>query len=109
MKSDMAAALSSAKGTSCAELISAERVAGLWPRTWVAVGAGFQREEIKGVVLAHGFALSATAVSSLAEIAARVVGVGGRDRVLGAAARQEALRGLVGERRIRSIWASSSG
>jgi len=74
-------------------------VGGLRPERWILIGAGYSREDIKAALLGRGVPLISDAVSSLPELAQRLVGVQA-DRVLGPSARQEALRMLFSERRI---------
>jgi hypothetical protein len=76
-----------------------EELAGLRPRAWVCVGAGYSREEVKALVLARGRGFTAAAITSGAELAQRLAGVPA-ESVLGGLARQEALRILLAEPRI---------
>ncbi|MCM2277534.1 MAG: PD-(D/E)XK nuclease family protein [Oligoflexia bacterium] len=87
-----------------AELIPLERLAGLSPATWLAVGPGFAREEIKALLLESGSAFVADAVTTAPEIARKVLNASGRsigsEAVLESLGRQEVLRLLLGERRL---------
>jgi RecB family exonuclease len=79
-------------------LISDASLGGLRPRTWLSVGPGFAREEVKAHVLqSRGFV--SQAIVRVDEIATAVLGVRA-DRVLGSGSRQEALRILLAEPRI---------
>ncbi|MDR3608276.1 MAG: PD-(D/E)XK nuclease family protein [Oligoflexia bacterium] len=88
--------------------IPVDRVAGLWPRVWIAVGSGFSREELKSVILDAGYALTADAITSLTDVASKILTADrAADRaanpigaVLGSSSSQEALRRLVADRRI---------
>jgi len=72
---------------------------GLRPTTWLCVGAGYAREELKSIVLASGRGFVAEAVTTLDEIAARILNF---PQVLGSLARQEVFRLLLAESRISS-------
>src|SRR4051794_3816209 len=100
---------------SFAAALPLDRLAGLRPRAWVCVGAGFSREEVKALVLARGGALVGASITSVPELAERVVGATRRLRALeeapaerrparvsslGPLARQEALRLLLANPRI---------
>jgi hypothetical protein len=85
--------------------IPVDEVAGLWPKTWIAVGPGFAREEVKALILEQGRALTGRSITSLADIAAQILrhgaGPGARElELLSPSSRQEALRRLVADRRI---------
>ncbi len=81
--------------------IPVEMCLGLRPKVWLAVGAGFSREDFKAALLASGRGFVAEAVTSLEEIAEKIVRAAAtpeaaaRLRVLDPPARQEALRMLV--------------
>ena len=82
--------------------IALNEVTGLEPTTWVSVGPGFSREEIKELLLSAGTGgLVAQAVTNPAEIAAQIVMVRlGAIELLGPISRQEALRRLLSDRRV---------
>lgn len=78
---------------------------GLRPNTWLCVGAGYAREELKSILLASGSGFVAEAVTTVDEIAARILSFPQKKnlpRVLGSLARQEVLRLLLAESRISS-------
>lgn len=95
-----------------ADRIQAEQIAGLSPRRWVAVGPGFSREDVKAVILLSGRGWVGEAVTTLQEIAWKIVvapsseGGGKADRrvpaILGAAGRQDLLKLLLSDSRISS-------
>ena len=69
---------------------------GLEPRAWLAVGAGYSREDIKNLLLSRGQGFVGEAISSLQEIALKLIGSQlGNVRVLGPLSRQELLRTLL--------------
>lgn len=78
--------------------IPLDEVTGLEPQTWISVGTGYSREEIKELLLAAGRGgIVASAVTNPAEIAA---GICGGIELLGPISRQEALRRLLADRRV---------
>jgi hypothetical protein len=87
------------------KLISDCPIGGLEPRTWVCVGPGYAREEVKATLLSRGIGFTSAAIVQPEELYAYVAGVR-FDRVLAgsrsALARQEILRILLGESRISS-------
>ncbi|MGZ3709882.1 MAG: hypothetical protein ACXVBC_13260, partial [Bdellovibrionota bacterium] len=86
-----------------ASLIPYERLSGLRPRTWICVGEGFVREDIKELILRRGIAFAGEAVSTLSEISYRIVaahltsGAQGLPHLLNVASRQEVLRAIFSE------------
>jgi RecB family exonuclease len=82
-----------------ASLIPWESLTGLRPRAWLAVGAGYSREDIKAWLLGRGLGFTADAVTNLEAICVRICAhedqLLGADRVLGSSGRQEALRILI--------------
>ncbi len=84
----------------------AANLAGLHPSKWVCVGAGYSREEIKAQLLNQGLSFTGHAVTSLADLARKIISVAGktisRDQILTPLSRQEVLRSLLGDRRIIS-------
>ena len=87
-----------------AEWIPFEELAGLRPRAWLCVGAGFSREDLKAQLLSRGLGFTGEAITSLPSIALRIAGALdpelGATRVLGGLARQEVLRLLLADTRI---------
>src|SRR6185437_8373320 len=71
---------------------------GLEPRAAICCGPGYSREELKALLLSQGRSLADSSILRIEEICARVLRVGGEP--LKTLARQEALRLLLGERRI---------
>ena len=84
-------------------------VTGLFPRAWIAVGQGFSREDVKGVLLRSGRGFIAEAVTTVPELCARLLGVSA-ERLLdssgssNALSRQEILRHLLSQTNIASYF-----
>ncbi len=77
-----------------------ESLGGLSPSSWLCVGEGYSREELKTGLLARGLSLSDSAVTNTLGLAQRVLEArpesGFRsERLLGKFARQEALKALI--------------
>ena len=77
-----------------------ESLGGLTPSSWLCVGEGYSREELKTGLLVRGLALSDSAVTNTMGLARRVLEEhpesGFRaERLLGKFARQEALKSLI--------------
>jgi hypothetical protein len=82
------------------------RFVGLRPKSWICVGQGYAREEIKASLLASGQGFVAAAIGGLDEVCLRIVKAAGRagpheKPVLGPLARQEVLRAILSDRRLR--------
>ena len=78
-----------------------ERVIGLRPKSWLIVGSGYSREELKALVLAQGQGFIADAVSTVQELCLKIVHLSS-DQLLSAFAREEVLRLLLSDSRISS-------
>src|SRR2546423_14678931 len=80
--------------------IPLEGIQGLTPSVWLSVGPGFVREDLKALLLERGIGFTASAVTTLAEIALKIVAESRSERLISPMARQEVLRILLSERRI---------
>jgi len=74
-------------------------VSGLRPTTWLCVGHGLAREEVKQAILQEGFSLTDEAVTSLEDLCLKILQKDS-ERVLDALGRQEVLRLLLAEPKI---------
>jgi RecB family exonuclease len=93
--------------------IPIESMVGLRPKAWLCVGSGFSREDIKAELLNQGVGFVGEAITSLDDIARRIVsyhrmnageGAGiSKEHVIGPLARQEILRQLLAERKIAAL------
>jgi hypothetical protein len=77
------------------------RMTGLRPEVWLSVGAGFNREEIKSLVLTQGRGFIAEAIITQQELCQKLTGIAS-NRLLPASARQEIFRMLLAEPRVLS-------
>ncbi len=76
-----------------------DSVTGLRPRSWLAVGAGYSREDFKTLILEKGRGFVSDAVTTPQEICLKILNVS-KESVLAPAARLELLRLLLSEKRI---------
>ncbi|MFL5815070.1 MAG: hypothetical protein ACJ763_15955, partial [Bdellovibrionia bacterium] len=93
--------------------IPIESMVGLRPKAWLCVGSGFSREDIKAELLNQGVGFVGEAITSLDDIARRIVsysrmnagdGAGiSKEHVVGPLARQEILRMLLADRKIAAV------
>lgn len=92
-----------------ADRIQADQLAGLSPRRWVAVGPGFSREDLKAVMIDAGQGWVGEAVTTLPEIAGKIIAASASGSCAGArrapvmaspAGRQDLLKLLLSDTRI---------
>ena len=79
---------------------------GLEPQAWLVVGAGFSKEEVKGLFLRRGVGLTSRGILTLTELATWIVASGSMestvsDRLLSRSSRQEGLRLILANAQIR--------
>jgi len=84
------------------DLLSAQELTGLRPGTWICVGQGFSREDLKAALLSQGIGFVGDAFQTVQSLCLKIRrGHGAAEaRLLSGAARQEALRLLLAEPRI---------
>lgn len=76
-------------------------VVGLDPAAWIIVEAGVSREEVKERFLSRGHGFISSAIQDVASLCKFILGtLVERERVLGAASRQEILRRMLAEREL---------
>src|SRR5690606_656369 len=84
------------------EQIPFDELKGLEPRAWLCAGAGVSREVLKARVFERGISLVAEAVTTPTDLALRILRAGAEAEVLlGPLARQEVLRGIFAEPKMR--------
>ena len=75
-------------------MFSSLEISGLKPRTWICVGAGYSREDVKEEIFRQGIGFVADALTTPPGIAAKIVGIP-QNRILDKFSRQEVLRMLL--------------
>ena len=87
-----------------AACIRDQSLGGLKPRTWICVGQGFAREDIKEYLLKNGQGFTSEVVINLSGLCAQLTKAGGMPAIpaLSGVARQEVLRMLLADTRINA-------